>query len=308
MFASGIRLLNNYCIISRIKWLVLFFIVMQSSQLNAQQFALWDTIPVSINSKALSMPWAGGINNPQFSSIDLNQDGIPDIIIFDRSTKVLYPLINLGIADSVSYQFDPSYRTLFPEIDQWLVLRDYNADGRPDIFTSGRIGMDVGVKVFRNDTNASGGIKFTLVDSLIYADYNPGVFNLYVSEWDYPGIADVDRDGDLDILTFEFSGYFMEYFRNMSIENYGVPDSFEFVLADKCWGKFEEGFGSCTVTLGISCKGGGGHFRDDRHAGSTILPIDVNNDHAMDVIVGDINCNNPYLVTNGGDSMTDKYD
>jgi len=280
-----------------------YFTILLSLNLSAQQFIFWDTIPVEIDTGNLSMPWAGGFNNPQFSSIDINGDGLKDILVFDRSTKAIYPLINTGIADSVSYRFDPSFRSLFPKIDQWVLMHDYNMDGRPDLFTSVRYGMNVGIKVYRNDSGANGQLKFTLIDSMIYADYNPGIFNLYVSEWDIPGFADVDRDGDLDILTFEYSGYFMEYFKNMSMEKYGIPDSLDFVLADKCWGKFEEGFGSCTVSLGVSCKGGGGKFRDTRHAGSTVLPIDINNDHSMDAIVGDINCNNPYLVTNGGDSL-----
>ncbi len=285
------------------RFFLCYFLMLLSFYSVAQQFTLWDTIPVEINAQNLSMPWAGGFNNPQFSAIDINRDGVKDILVFDRSTKTLYPLINTGIADSVSYRFDPSFRSLFPEINQWVLLHDYNMDGRPDLFTSTRYGMNVGIKVYRNDTATNGDLTFSLIDSMIYADYNPGVFNLYVSEWDIPGLADVDRDGDLDILTFEYSGYFMEYFKNMSMEYYGVPDSLDFVLADKCWGKFEEGFGSCTVSLGVSCKGSGGHLRDTRHAGSTVLPIDINNDHAMDAIVGDINCNNPYLVTNGGDSL-----
>ncbi len=272
--------------------------------LQAQWFARWDSIPVSDGHHNMKLAWAGGLNNPQFSTIDLNGDGIRDLFVFERSNNRILTFLNQGTPDSVDYKYAPQYAEAFPEgLHDWVILKDYNGDGRTDLFTSNMAGLDMGVEVYRNDPGGSFGFHFTKVKSLLYADYNPGVFNLFVSNWDLPAFTDVDYDGDLDILTFEFSGYLMEWFRNMSMENYGVPDSLEFVLQDKCFGKFEEGFGSCTVTLGISCKtgvgpGGGGQ----RHAGSTTLAFDLDNDHDKELLIGDINCNNPYLLHNGGDS------
>ena len=35
------------------------------------------------------MPWAGGLNYPQFSSIDYDFDGDLDLLVFDRSSNQL---------------------------------------------------------------------------------------------------------------------------------------------------------------------------------------------------------------------------
>ena len=42
---------------------------------------------------ALPSPFAGGVNEPQFSPIDLNGDGQSDLVIFDRSGDQLLPFL-----------------------------------------------------------------------------------------------------------------------------------------------------------------------------------------------------------------------
>ena len=37
---------------------------------------------------------SGGINSGQFSNIDLNLDGVMDVIVFDKSGNKLSPFIN----------------------------------------------------------------------------------------------------------------------------------------------------------------------------------------------------------------------
>ena len=50
-------------------------------------------------------PLDGGINSGQFSEIDLNLDGIMDIIVFDKSGNKLNPYIN----DNGNYIYAPQY-------------------------------------------------------------------------------------------------------------------------------------------------------------------------------------------------------
>jgi len=52
----------------------------------------------------------------------------------------------------------------------------------------------------------------------------------------YPAMADIDNDGDLDLLTFFGLGSYVEYHKNLSVEKYGTCDSLDFILTDKCWG------------------------------------------------------------------------
>ena len=44
-----------------------------------------DNIQVIVNNDTLQQAWAGGLNHPQVSNIDLNADGINDIFVFDKS-------------------------------------------------------------------------------------------------------------------------------------------------------------------------------------------------------------------------------
>ena len=42
-------------------------------------------IPVIKNGRTLQNPWVGGLNNPVFSPIDLNQDGLMDLFVYDKA-------------------------------------------------------------------------------------------------------------------------------------------------------------------------------------------------------------------------------
>ena len=100
-----------------------------------------NNIIVSKNNMELNNAWAGGMNFCQFSKIDLNLDGYDDLFIFDRSGKngtvngnKIIPFVfdnNLN-----EYIYSPSYINLFPDLQDWVLLVDYNQDNKVDIFTS----------------------------------------------------------------------------------------------------------------------------------------------------------------------------
>ena len=82
----------------------------------------------------LKYPWAGGLNSCQFGKIDIDLDGIKDLVIFDRQGSRILPFINDGIPDSVSYTFHPELASLFPALHDWVYFYDYDCDGKEDIF------------------------------------------------------------------------------------------------------------------------------------------------------------------------------
>ncbi len=285
--------------------LLLSIIISMHSRAICQPMVRWDSIPVKEVNKTLSFPWAGGLNNPQFSAIDMDGDNIKDLFIFDRNRSIPLTFINGGTSGQVDYTYAPEYRNKFPYVHSWVLLADYDQDGKEDIFTSYTGGITHGISVYHNIT-ASNGLEFELVKKQLTAMDSVTEVDIFVSEWDVPGIKDIDGDGDLDIITFDFQGSFMQYYRNMSIENYSNSDSLDFVYEDKCWGSFEEDFAYCSVTLNVPCRQSHGiplKHNDSRHAGSTILPIDLDGDNDMEVIVGDIICTNVYMLTNGGDNL-----
>jgi len=283
--------------------LVLLFLV-SSINANAQfGFERIDTVDVIKNSITQKYPWAGGIDYGQFSNIDLNFDGVEDLFIFDRTCHKVLTFIQNGATGVVDYEYAPEYETLFPEMSNWTLLADYDCDGDKDIFTY-TIG---GVRVYKNTGNSTLGLQFELAKSILKTNiYGNNVF-MYVSSVDVPAILDIDNDGDLDILAFGVGGSSVEYQRNMSVETYGVCDSLEFDTGNICWGLFKESASTNAILLNEPCPGQVGtpymelHGESqDRHAGSTVLALDMNANGVMDLVLGDISYNTMTLLMNGG--------
>lgn len=255
---------------------------------------------------ALKYPWAGGVNSVQFNTIDMNLDGIPDLLIFDRAGNIMLPFINQGTPGVTDYVYAPDYVLRFPPLHDWVILKDYDMDGKADIF-SYSVG---GLAVYRNVSDTV--LKFQLKTNLLLSYYYNNYINIYCTDVDFPGVYDIDGDGDLDILTFFGLGSFIEYHQNMSMEKYGVPDSLDFKMVDKCWGHFMESEISNLLTLNVPCPYGkedAGEVLQLRtsqgpenieHVGSTFLLMDYNNDSVVDLVLGDVDYPMVILLMNGG--------
>lgn len=269
-------------------------------------------IPVQKAGVPLAMPWAGGLEAPQFAPIDLDQDGILDLFLFDRSGNKPIFLLNTGTTEQPVYRPTRDYDQVypFPLLHDWALLRDYNCDGKPDIFayTNGAFG------VYRNTSDASG-LSFELAFEMVGSNYVPTISpNLYVSNVDLPGIADIDGDGDLDVLTYSIWGNLVEYHKNLSMELYGHCDSLVYEVRSRCWGDFQFSVGGSGVTLNLPCpynvpnpelpldENGllTGDAEGRAHSGNTILPLDLNGDGLTDLILGDFETPHLKALINGG--------
>ena len=248
------------------------------------------------------MPFAGGLNACQFGSMDLNADGIKDLVVFDRQGYRILPFINEGIASQVSYTYHPEYASYFPAIEHWMQLVDYNNDGKEDIFTY----TTGGIKVYRNDSRS--GLAFTQVSKPYLVSLQGSTLtNIFVTYADFPAIVDVDNDGDKDILTFWGLGSFIEWHKNLSEETYGNADSLVFEKVSDCWGRFAEGAENNTIKLDTcpeykASREIAGTLKDSgpKHTGSTLLVNDFNNDGLYDLALGDVDYPALVWLTNGG--------
>lgn len=237
------------------------------------------------------------------SEIDCNLDGQKDLFLFDRTGNKPSVFIHSGAPNVSDYSFGFQYLNKFPKMQGWVLLRDFNCDGKEDIFTS----TNAGIKIFKNTSTQANGLQFELATNLLYAYFlnNPpaNYFNLYVTSVDIPAIYDVDNDGDLDIMTFDFAGTRMSFFENHSLDWYGNCDSLNaFVLTDECWGDFSENFSNNSVTLNV-CRSGPDTINgqeNTRHSGSCTLCADLNGDTLRDLVLGDISFNNITYLQNGG--------
>jgi len=115
----------NFCIS------LCFLIVLRSiNQTAAQAIERYD-IPFKKGETNLVYPYVGGFNNPIFSNIDLNNDGLEDLYIFEYSDKTHHSFIQ----EASSWKWKEDQCTYFPEMESWAFLIDYNKDGASDIFT-----------------------------------------------------------------------------------------------------------------------------------------------------------------------------
>jgi hypothetical protein len=255
-----------------------------------------DSIGIKQGSNWLQYPLAGGLNAPQFLSFDFNVDGTNDLLIFDRVGNTLIPFINTGAVGVTSYRYAPQYKSIFPDLYDWLQFADYNCDGVMDIFTS----AGDSIRVLRG-TNLGGNLSWALASDRLRF-FNPSTSAkqaIFVKDVDLPACVDADGDGDIDVLTFDASGSYMELYTNQSIENGNNCDSLQYVLSSTCWGSFLEPSTTNFCNLNIMCRtSGAATSNDNLHPGSSTLAFDYDNNGTMDILIGDIAFNNMNLLLN----------
>lgn len=263
-------------------------------------FIRMDSIEVIRYGVTLNNPWSGGLNNPQYSTIDLNFDGHKDLFIFDPYAKVFKTYLNDGISGTVSYTYAPQYQRLFPDYNDlsgWVLLRDYNCDGLEDIFAY----VPGGISLYKNVGNATIGHRWELVTNLLMTSAFGQQSNVYCTINDIPSIEDMDGDGDLDILGPNVGG--ITYYRYQNVST--TCDTLIFERDNNCWGSFYESALNDSIILNGACKGGNSTSAPLRHANSTLLTVDLNGDSLVDLFIGDTESNSINVLYNGGTSSLD---
>ncbi len=292
---------------------VLFILLTPEKTFAQFAFNKYYNVPVK-DSAGLNyaFPWLGGLNNPQFAAADLNNDGIQDLVVFNRANVLngdrLFTFINNGTPNQIDYLYAPEYEANFPvfetdspRVEYWMLMEDFNCDGIADLFacTPGYIQLYLGK--YDNDNK----IAFEYKSFIQFKGFN-GPLNVFVSSVDIPAIVDVNGDGDLDILTFALFGFTLEYYENLSQELTGTcGDTILFELREDCWGKFYESGLSKSVTFLDTC-GTFGPKNGPRHAGSTVFGFDPDKDGDIDLLLGDIAFNNMNFLLNGGNADSAK--
>ncbi|MFD3001383.1 T9SS type A sorting domain-containing protein [Pontibacter toksunensis] len=255
-------------------------------------------VPVTTPAGQLAAPWSGGLNTPQFSTIDLNKDGQEDLFIFDRQLKKVYTWLAVQQNGKWQYQYAPAYDVFFPaDLEYWVLLRDYNCDGLKDIFTSSPLGM----RVFKQETATAGQLKFTLSEEALF--YRDGKVNIQMKSTDIPGIADIDNDGDLDVLIAEFSrGYTLELYQNMQAEQGLACGTMKYEQQTNWWGGITECDGCNSYLFGAHCRVAAPLHSG--HDGTSLLLLDMDADGDKELVMGSVTCDNLVLMENEGTSAT----
>jgi len=271
-------------------WLLLIFPFMPITLVAQPTYSFENAVSVIEGDITLTQPFSGGFVAPQFSVIDLNLDGTDDLFVFDRaSNKIFTYILRNG-----EYIYQPMYESLLPSgLNNWVLLRDYNCDGKMDLFTSSIFGMSL------YENTSTDELNWTLIHQTIYTEGSNGQTNLQVSGLDLPAIVDVDNDGDLDILNFSFAtGGGIEFHKNFSVENTGSCD-LNLERVTRKYGNFEE----CTCETYIFgadvCPSGG---KIAHTGGKTILSFEYAGQPIQDLLIGQEFCELPGYLPNTGTS------
>src|SRR5687768_5405172 len=281
----------------------IFFLFLPVSLFAQFTYVIDQTIAVKVDeTTALASPWAGGLNAAHYNTLDLNADAQDDLVLFDR----MGDKISTFISEGNKYRYAPEYEDFFPdEITNWLLLRDYNCDGKKDIFTGNILGIKVFLNVSESNENLtwkelsfSTGFPNSKSSVLLTKGFS-GKINLQLQFDDLPSITDADGDGDLDIFNVRFAGEgTIEYHKNFSKERYGTCDSLDFERITQKWGDFSECDCAEFAFNNEDCGATGG--RTKHAGGKSLLMLDVNGDGSLDVLFSEADCTNLYFLKNNG--------
>jgi hypothetical protein len=268
-------------------------------------------IKVLIDGDTLANPWAGGFHAPQFNEADMDGDGYDDLVIFNRGILASNPTSNGfklmvfkndGIIGQSSYTHKPEWESRFPSLLFWLKMYDINCDGLPDLVSANQgQGPFFNWYEAKRDNNNMMYFEYrdTVNTSSIFAPVG-------LSRIHYPGIGDLDRDGDPDFVNFGDFGSFMLY-NSTAVETTGsCQDTVGYEITENCWGEFFVTFGGVQTHIVCPFKTDpmetGGNSGSARHNGGSVLIIDLDGDGDDDALYTEIDKGNVFALYNDGDS------
>lgn len=263
---------------------------------------------------AMPYPFAGGLTAPQWSPIDFDGDGDSDVFAFERDGNRILMFERL---ESGTWLERRDWAAGWPAIENWALLRDYDCDGLPDLFS----GFQNGVHVYHNDGGP--GANFTEVAAPLLAswDFGNGASDLpvVVLSIDKPAITDMDGDGDLDIITFTEISSTLYSFKGQS------DCGLDFVCTNRCHAMVGEGAEDNTLFYGdefecdFNLANPGMHTAPDRpasafdsenrtgvHAGGAVTLLELDGSGRPDLLISDrVYSTIAALMVEAGDSGLD---
>lgn len=288
------------------KYLISILFLTMSSWTAAQQLFSFDQSNTIIHEgNEVPLPFAVGMNASQYQRMDVNGNGGEEWVVWDINAR----RILVFESDGEKFTYLPEMAFFFPaDVNGFLILADFNLDGKKDLFTS----SPFGIKAYKN-TSASGSPFPQWEVAQIFLRLDTGS-NLQANNLDIPMVLDIDGDGDLDIASFNISDN-LDLYLNTSVERKGVADIDGFAFPDPWWGRFE--FCGCgEFSFGITCEGlpMGRIVETDERArlqhtgGHSVLYADLDGDDVNDLLLGRDECNTLYFMANRGTDIQPIFD
>ena len=248
------------------------------------------TWSVVLDEVALSNPWVGGLTAPQWSAFDADLDGDDDLFAFDRDgSRVL--MFERIPGEDLTLRKD--WTEGWPDMVDWCLLRDYNCDGKPDIFTS----HQNGIRVFTNTTQSGEGPSFDPEPVTLFATFDligsdPSDLPVICLGMDLPAIMDHDDDGDLDIITFTETASTLYRFEGQT------PCGLDLECTNRCYGMLAEAAENNALFIGddFECSFNVENpgmvvsdvSRTGLHAGGALTSLQLEPGGPKDLIISDV--------------------
>jgi hypothetical protein len=263
---------------------------------SAQTLIREDRVHVVDGGLLLENAWAGGLNSPQFSELDLDLDGLMDLFVFDRSgDRFLTFLMNSDGTYKHTRAFDDAF---FMSMHNFVSARDMNCDGKNDLL----VNVQNGVEVYLNVSTEEAGLEFeqmlfpstsNLLPALYAFNNSPFTSPIYTVSMDVPSFVDYDDDGDIDVFSYTEYATTVYFYKNMAVENGNCAEP-SFICANRCYGMFSESPESFAIFTGLDAEC---EFNvvDPRsaeqralHTGGLVLNIDLDQNGIKDLIASDV--------------------
>ena len=239
-------------------------------------------------------PFTGGLSAPQWSEIDMDWDGDMDLFAFDRDGSRILVFEKTETGD---WKERPDWSAGWPALKHWVLLRDFDCDGLPDLFT----GYQNSIHVYRNTTAAPGVPTFEPYALPLTASWDFGTgaqeLPLVCLTIDKPAIFDMDDDGDLDFICFTETSTSLYRFSGQS------ACGLDLVCTNRCYGMVSEGSEDNTLFIGVdhNCsfnvvdpEGRPAPIdeeaaeRDGVHAGGAITALQFDGENFHDLLISDV--------------------
>lgn len=279
---------------------LLFFFTSFTFNVLAQLEMNWElsTGPtVTSEGELMPHPFTGGLTAPQWSAIDLDGDGDEDLFAFDRDGNRVLAFERRNEPE-MGWIERPEWSEGWPPMTHWALLRDFDCDGMPDLFT----GYQNSIHVWKNVGDIVEGtpnFQPYAIPLMASWDFGAGAQSLPIVclTIDKPAISDVDADGDLDIITFTETSTTLYRFSGVS------PCSLDMVCTNRCYGMLTEGAEDNSLFIGdqhecsfnvIDPRSDGNirpsdnYERDGVHAGGTITALQLDGEQFYDLLIADV--------------------
>lgn len=259
------------------------------AQKNGVRFKAHPGYPYLIGTDTSYLGFAGGLHAPSFGSVDMDLDGLKDLVVKDARSDRAFVFTSEKKGDEVIYTRAIHLENKLPSLLGVFIFADVNYDGKMDIITGNTV-LDIftnrsGTEVVFEKTQ--GPLRYDAAGVRELVRYQSG---------EQPTIADINGDGHMDILVFNNLGTRVLYYENQAT----AVGTFDLELKTDTWGFFEESGLNSDVTLGVSKK--------ERHPGSKMLAFDAEGDGDLDLLISDITSATINFLENGKADLGLPYD